>query len=460
MKHCIVLLMILGLPAIVAPAYSRERSDSLDKEEGDGRIEFIKTSAHPDVKEILDEARPKESSAIPVPHFAIRTADNKFVMTVGGQVNPIIGCDLGNDLYKQGGAGISFVTSQIPVPAVSGKKSDFYINPLNAAIDFEVVGLGGTPDQVTGYIKIGTSGNSTPIQLQRAYVSWRGITAGQKLTLFQDEYACQPPTIDPEGPSGCVSAVAYEIGYTSPSWNGFRFAAALDLPSYYSSSGIYRGKDFKFWKGEEIGGEPVCDPTAYNQNIPDIPLWVEWSRSAYNRIRLSGIIRNFSYRDLLAGKRRTSTGWGVMLSGNLNPVEPLILYLQACYGKGIGAYIQDLAGQPLSYVPDDAHPGKMTPAPMAGLNFGITYNINRKWQANAMVSEARIWDVAPYASAAADKPDNVNNYKYAVYAAGNVFYNISSYLQVGLEYLYGYRKTWTAGGASDNRIQMQFMFTL
>ncbi len=443
-----------------AGALAAEKAECDTTSSPGSRIEFVKTAANAEVREILNKDRPKENAAIPVPHFAIRTSDNKFVMTIGGQVNPIIGADLGNDLYGQSGAGISFVTSQIPVPPPTGKKSHFYINPLNAALDVQVVGLGGTDDQITGYIKVGTNGNTTGIVLQRAYVSWRGFTAGQKLTLLQDEYACQPPTIDPEGPSGCVSNVAYEVSYTSKSYNGFRFAIGLDMPSYYASSGRYLGKDYKVWEGQEVTGQPVADPTAFNQNIPDIPMWVEWGKSTYNRIRLSGIIRNLAYRDLLTGKRRYSTGWGVMVSGNLNPVEPLILYLQAVYGKGIGAYIQDIAGQPLSYIPDDASPGKMTPSPMMGLNFGVTYNISPKWQVNAMVSEARIWGVSKYAEAAATLPDHLNDYKYAIYAAGNVFYNISSYFQVGLEYLYGRRQTWNVGGASDNRVQMQFMFTI
>ncbi len=57
-------------------------------------------------------------------------------MTIGGQINPIIGTDFGNDLYEVDGAGIGFVTGMIPVPPVNGKRSDFYINPLNANIDF------------------------------------------------------------------------------------------------------------------------------------------------------------------------------------------------------------------------------------------------------------------------------------------------------------------------------------
>ena len=159
-------------------------------------------------------------------------------------------------------------------------------------------------------------------------------------------------------------------------------------------------------------------------------------------------------------KHHHSVGWGMMLSGNYNPVEPLIFYATAAYGKGIGAYIQDLQGIPLSFIPDNTHPGKMTPTPMMGVTLGVTYNISPKWQINAMASEARIWKVAPYAEAAATDPGNYNDYRYGFYTAGNVFYNISSYLQVGVEYLYGHRKTWNNGSASDSRVQMQIAFTL
>ncbi len=98
-----------------------------------------------------------------------------------------------------------------------------------------------------------------------------------------------------------ISTSSYEISYISPSFHGFRFAIGMDIPTYYSSNGVYRGHDFKTWREEEIEGKPVADPEAYNQNIPDIPMWVEYTASDYNRIRFSGIIRNFSYRDMLEG---------------------------------------------------------------------------------------------------------------------------------------------------------------
>ncbi len=197
---------------------SRERS-----------ILFCKPDA--EVKEILQAAKAEEPGRIKAPAFVLKTSDNKFIMTIGGEINPILGWDIGNDLYEQPGAGISFVTSAIPVPAQRDHKADFYINPINGSLDLQVVAFANTPDQLTGYVKAGTNGVNSQVMLQRAWLSYRNFTVGMKLTLFQDGYACQPPTIDPQGPSGCVSAVAYEVGYTSKSYNGFRFAAAIDVPS-------------------------------------------------------------------------------------------------------------------------------------------------------------------------------------------------------------------------------------
>lgn len=442
-----LLLMAAALPGLFtldAQADERDDSDSIMHK----RLEFVRTT--PEVKEILEKSRPTEPHAIPTPKFAVKTSDNKFIMTIGGQINPILGFDIGNNLYKQAGAGPSFVTSQIPVPAVAGKKGDFYINPLNGSIDFQVVGFGGTKNEITGYVKVGTNGIDNNIVLQRAYVTYRNFTAGMKLTLLQDDYACQPPTIDPEGPSGEVSNIAYEISYKSPSYNGFRYAIGLDMPTFYSSNGYYRGKDFPQFDGKQVSNYADAENL-----IPDIPAWVEYTFSPWNRIRVSGILRNFAYRDLINGKTEHKVGWGAMLSGNLSPNSKFIFYYQLAYGQGIGNYIQDIAGHPLSFVPDDAHPGKMTASPMMGANVGVSYNPTSKLQFNAMFSEARIWNVGNYANAINES----ENYKYALYGAVNCFYTFNSWLQWGVEYLWGHRETWNIGGANDNRIQTQVSFT-
>lgn len=443
------LLLFSGCTFAMAQSVSTEDSDSDNADDSKVKVEFVKVHKDSTLQAIIEKDMPVGPKEVATPNFALRTSDNKFILTIGGYVNPIIGADFGNNLYKVDGAGISFVTSKIPVPSVAGHRSDTYINPFQGALSFEAVGFGGTENQITGYFKIGTSGMSPSLNFLRAYLSWRGFTAGQKLTLMQDVYACQPPTIDPEGPSGCISNVAYELSYKSKSYNGFRFAAGLDYPSYYSSNGVYRGKDYPIFDGKMLS-----NPDAYEQVVPDIPMWVEYQQSPSMRVRLSGLIRNFFYKDLRNNEKMHDLGWAVMLSGNVQPVKPWTLYLQAVYGQGIGAYLQDVAGLPLSYIPDDAHPGKMKATPMMGLNIGSSLNIGKRWQWNIMASEARVWGVKDYAMT---NPDN--DYKYGFYFATNVFYNITSYLQWGVEYLYGIHGTWAGTTGHDNRIQTQLMFS-
>ena len=223
------------LAATTVSAYAQDIPEI--KDDAGNRVSFVKTSQDTTVYNILEKDRSKNVNEIPVPHFAIHTANNKFVMTIGAQINPIIGADLGSDLYKQEGAGINFVPSQIAIPSVSGRKSDFFINALNASIDLQVVGFGGTKDQITGYIKLATNGNDKTIELNKAYVTWRGLTAGLKHSLFQDE-SVVPPTIDPQGPNGLVANTVNEIGYVSPSFKGFSFGIGLDMPTYYSACGM------------------------------------------------------------------------------------------------------------------------------------------------------------------------------------------------------------------------------
>ncbi len=426
-----------------------------------GQLEVVSTQSNPIVKKAIEKARPVEPGSVPTPKFTIKTHNNKFMLTIGGEINPMLGYDIGNNLYSTD-AGSSFVTGDIPVPALTGHKGDFFMNALNGNIDFTVVGFAGTRDQVTGYVKIGTNGNDKPLKLKRAYLSWRNVSAGLITTLACDPYAAQPPTIDPQGPNGDINTTSYQLRYISPSYGGFRFAASIEMPSYYSANGVYRGKDYTSWYGRKVNAD-------VDQLVPDIPLWIEYQKSEQNRVRFTAILRNFAYQDMVCQKRRNLFAWGTMLSGNFSFYEPLTFYFQAAYGKGIASYIQDLQGKPLSFTPKADELGRMEANPMMGLVFGASYNATKKLQFNVVGSYARIWNVEPYATFQDTNVADANghevmsagnaNYRYGVYVAANCFYSFTSYLQMGIEYLYGRRETYGLGGANDSRIQTQIALT-
>lgn len=452
---------IVTIGFFLAAVFGVKAQDSGKKDDGVvaevGALEVVRTHSIPEVEAAIEKARPVEPSAVPTPKFTVRTRNNKFMLTIGGKINPILGYDIGNNLYDTD-AGISFVTGDIPVPALAGHKGDFYINPLDSKIDFTVVGFAGTANEITGYIKLGTSGKAHGVNVSRAYITWRNVSVGQKTSVAQDEYATGIPTIDPQGPNGIISTVNYQISYRSPSYNGFRFAASLEMPTYYASSGVYRGHDFASWYGHKVESD-------VDQLIPDIPLWIEYGKSEANRIRLTGLFRTFAYQDMVMQKRRHILGWGAMLSGNFSFYKPLNFYFQAAYGKGIGNYLQDIAGRPLSFTPKSSELGRMEANPMMGLMFGASFQAAPRLSFNAVGSYSRVWNVGNYATiddavvADANGHDVMTagnaNYRCAVYVAANCFYQITNYLQFGVEYLYGRRYTYTLGAANDSRIETQ-----
>lgn len=419
---------------------------------GNVGVELVKVQGQ--VKETLERVTPVEPHSVPIPKFALTTKNKKFIMTIGGAVNPVLGTDLGNDLYDTS-AGASFVTSDIPT-AVPGKKSDIYLVGVNGCIHWTMVGFAGTPNEITAFVKIGTNGNNANVGLSRAWLSWRGFTMGQRLTFIQDGYACQPPTIDPQGPCGDLSTISQQLYYTLPKTHNFSFALGAMIPTYYYGNGVYRGKDYP------VLDDKIVD-TFGSQAIPDFGAWLEYQVSPQRRIRLTGLLRNFSYQDKYNNgswepKRRYKPGYGVMLSGNFDPVQQFTLYVQCVYGRGIGSYLQDIAGKPISYTNNPAKPGYMRTTPMMGLMFGASFNPTKKLQFNAIWSKSRVWNMQEVCTALAET-DAMNDYRGAQYVAANVFYNYTSYLQFGLEYLWGQRQTWANGRPTDNRIQAQVQFS-
>ncbi len=146
-----------GLPVMAQTTYIFTQAPEVIYEAGP--LEIVTTSN--EIGRILDKSRPVEPNSIPRPKFAIRSKDNKFIMSIGGKINPIIGYDLGNDLYNAPGGGVSFTTAIYPYRHRRDKRARFSCNPLSAYLDFTVVGFAGTDNQVTGYIKLATTNHDS-----------------------------------------------------------------------------------------------------------------------------------------------------------------------------------------------------------------------------------------------------------------------------------------------------------
>ena len=281
------------------------------------------------------------------------------------------------------------------------------------------------------------------VQIHYVYFKYRNFTLGRLSSLFSDDQA-KPVTIDPDGPSGAVHVKNIRISYNRSLDNGIGFGISAEMPTYDKYPTLYRGKDYP-----EFTEEDVCSNAS--QTVPDIPMYIQYQFSEWNRIRVSGIIRNFYYVDKIDNITDNCLGWGVQLSGNAQPVKPLILYYQFAYGRGIANYIQDLNGLPLSYIPKDDYPGRLTTSPMVGWFAGASYNFTNGMSVMYVYSQSRVWEDSVYAKDC--------DYKYGQYMAANVFYPIMPFLTAGFEWLWGRKMEWSGDHGHVNRVQATLKLT-
>ncbi|MGL5786988.1 MAG: porin, partial [Bacteroidales bacterium] len=319
------------------------------------KFRYTKTS--PAGQELLQNSKTLGPGSIPVPRFALTNKSNTFILALGGFIQPVTGMDIGNTLSGNMYFSPAAITN---VPALKGQKADFFINPLNSAIDLQVIGFANTSKQLTGYVKFdfsGGNGNKTA-SLSAVYVKFYGFMGGYNHSIFTDVYSL-PKTISWSGVTGNSWSKSYQISYNSPACKGFSYGVSIEQPSYINGDYKYEGKDFPEYDDNEV----IAKAT---QPVPDIPVYIQYKWKEKNHIRLSAVFRNFNYVNKISDKLSNTFGAGVQLSSALRVVNPLTLYLQAIYGKGIGHYINGIQYLPISFLPDDAKPGKIKATGMLG----------------------------------------------------------------------------------------------
>lgn len=400
-----------------------------------GEVKVIFNAGTPDQKvyDAFIENAPKRFNEPGAPRFAIVGKENRFYLGLGGFIKGVGVFDFGNPIDNAN----DFTTADIPfdTPRGSGGKLQGSLGQSKIFINF--VALPGSDNKVGAYISGDFTGSGNAFNLDHAYVTYRGFTVGYTASLFEDG-AAAPPTIDDEGPCGLVGTNNYLIDYTRSFGKRFKAGVGIELTSTSITTSASTG--------------------TVSQRIPDVPAYVQYSWADGNGwLRLSGLMRNVQYRDLVAGKNRNKVCWGAKLSGS-SPIgaTPLQVYYQAAYGRGIGGYIQDLGGLGLVLSPDDGNPGHLDAVKAWGAYAGLQYTFSPKVFASATYSQSRAY-AKSYAGGST--PWN-EQYKYAQYVVANVFYNILPGLQCGVEYLYGRRVDMDGASRHDNRFNtvLQFNF--
>lgn len=370
------------------------------------------------------------------PRFLFLDRHGKVALGIGGYIKGTLQYDFDGAIDD----GANFGTFDIPVPANPALRNQFYGNANHSTIFLSLVGKSARFGYYQMYLQTEFSGEtpkSYGLKLIQAYLKVGYVTAGLANSTFVDP-AAGVPVISDTGPTGEMSCKNILVRYAPRFSDHISAAMSVEVPQATMTTIPLADAD----------ASPTVEKI--NQRVPDIPAYVqyEWD-GGQSHVRLSGLFRDLSYRDLVTQSNRFRAGWALQLSGKVKIFKPLTLFYQGSYGRGYGAYINGLGGCGYDLVQSDI-PGRMTTPKAASYEFGVRYDLTSKLFLAGAYSHNRVIKTAQLGA---------DSFRSAQYATASVFYNVFTDLQVGLEYMHGSRTNVNRERGHANRIQGLIKFS-
>lgn len=360
------------------------------------------------------------------PYFLFLSKDSQLAMGIGGVVRMRGWYDIGNVIPANG-----FAPYLIPMTPDRTDNKRLGSTPAGTALFFRVIGR----NKMLGHYQIYIEGNfngyeSVGFRLKKAYAVVRDFTIGYAASTFGDP-AALAPVIDAQGANNKISNTAVLLRYMRTVGKGWTVAASVEAPSpQIGADGTNTGK--------------------VNNVCPDGAAFVQYAWGPSSHVRLSGTVRSLGYRDLLTARNHRMAGWGLLLSGTGHPVEPLTVYATLNYGRGTSSLGGDLLCGNYDLVANADAPGTMYAPASLGYNVGLQYNFRPNLFVSASFSQTRLY---------ADHPVAPTEYKYGLWACGNLFWNITPRIQAGVEFDWGLRCNYDGYARSSRRVGAMCQFS-
>jgi hypothetical protein len=360
------------------------------------------------------------------PYFLFMSKDNNLAMGVGGGVRM-------RAYYDWDGAvpTSSFAPYTIPIPANPASMRRFATTPAGTYLFFRVIGRNKLMGNYQLYIECDFTGyQSRDFRLKRAYATVHDFTFGYAASTFSDP-AALPPVVDAAGVNNKFSGTSVLARYMPCLRDRWYLGVSVETPS--TTTDVSDGKT-----------APV------SEWLPDAAALVQYEWAAGQHVRLSGIVRSLSYRDLVNGVNHSVAGWGVQLSSVAHPWSRVTTYATVNYGRGYASLGGDMQYGGYDLVPEPGVAGKMYAPESWGWCLGAQYNFKPNLFATVSASQMR------YMPKAGMDPDE---YKYGMFACANVFWSILPRVTVAAELDWGFRRNYSGSGRQAHRANLMAAFT-
>ncbi len=361
------------------------------------------------------------------PALMFMSRDADFAMGIAGVVRMRGWFDWDGTIQANG-----FCPYLIPMERDPRHKRRLGATPAGTALVFTMFGRNHILGDYMAYIEAGFNGyNNIDFKLKKAYVTIRDWTIGYATSTFCDP-STLAPVIDGAGANGSLSKTNVLVRWLHDVPAGWSVAASLEIPKSQA----------------DVSGSDVesCDDW-----IPDFAAFLQkqWD-DGYSHVRLSGLMRGITYRDVLAGANHTVAAWALQLSTKVKLLRRASLFGQLNYGRGHASYLNDLSIGSFDLIAAPGEEGRLYAPAAMGFTLGARYDITDNVFLSATYGHLRFY---PRRGVASDE------YRYGQYVAADVFWNIIPRVQVGAEMLYGRRTDFSGLSGTAHRAEVLFQFS-
>lgn len=358
------------------------------------------------------------------PRFILTDREGNFALGIGGYVRTVTSYDFDGIVDN-----IDFIPALIPNQR--NVSEQIQMDATTANLFLKLVGY----SPLLGNFIVHTEGNfrgtGNTFKLRNAYLSFSGLTIGYTYGGFMDASA-MPSTIDFQGPNGATFYRTTQLAYLYSGLRNFKFNLSVEMPEVNATTGN--------------------NLIITRQYKPNFTLYTQYNWAENSHLRLAGIIRSMTYAHATTSETDDILGYGVQASTTC-ALGPINLFGQFTYGKGIGEYFNDLGELNVDLVEEANNENKLQALPMMGWYAGVQYNISPTLFVSGTYSMSRLFSENGYENIATD------SYHYGQYAAANIFWKASSNMQLGFEYLHGWRTNFNHSTKQANRLNLMAKFS-